>query len=205
MRFILVTLTAFAFALFLSAPNEVEAHSGGLNSQGCHAGSKPYHCHRSSSEMVGNRLRCDLGSRSKECDKRKTTPPSQENNEGGNNSSAATVTTSSGSVGLRQSDIPTDFKNGVGLKCEGTFLLFTASRQTVATAYFQNDMVLYQRIPVTVGANSLSWPYQRKLNRENLILKDASGKSSQCSVYSPNEIHRMAQEALTAKLGKNKL
>ena len=205
MRFILVTLTAFAFTLFLSAPNQVDAHSGGLNSQGCHAGSKPYHCHRSSSEMVGNRLRCDLGSRSKECDKRKTTPPSQENNEGGNNSSAATVTTSSGSVGLRQSDIPTDFKNGVGLKCEGTFLLFTASRQTVATAYFQNDMVLYQRIPVTVGANSLSWPYQRKLNRENLILKDASGKSSQCSVYSPNEIHRMAQEALTAKLGKNKL
>ena len=42
-------------------------HSGGLNSQGCHAGSKPYHCHRSSSEMVGNRLRCDLGSRSKDC------------------------------------------------------------------------------------------------------------------------------------------
>ena len=43
------------------------AHSGGLNSQGCHAGSRPYHCHRSSNEMVGNRLRCDLGSRSKEC------------------------------------------------------------------------------------------------------------------------------------------
>ena len=43
------------------------AHSGGLNAQGCHAGSRPYHCHRSPSEMVGNRLRCDLGSRSKEC------------------------------------------------------------------------------------------------------------------------------------------
>lgn len=48
------------------------AHSGGLNSQGCHAGSKPYHCHRSASEMVrsnsgGNRLRCTAGSRSKDC------------------------------------------------------------------------------------------------------------------------------------------
>ena len=48
------------------------AHSGGLNSQGCHAGSKPYHCHRSASEMVrsnsgGNRLRCSAGSRSKDC------------------------------------------------------------------------------------------------------------------------------------------
>ena len=48
------------------------AHSGGLNSQGCHAGSKPYHCHRSASEMVrnnsgGNRLQCNAGSRSKDC------------------------------------------------------------------------------------------------------------------------------------------
>ena len=48
------------------------AHSGGLNAQGCHAGSQPYHCHRSASEMVRtqdgrNRLRCDLGSKSVEC------------------------------------------------------------------------------------------------------------------------------------------
>mgnify|MGYP001498553887 CR=1 FL=1 len=48
------------------------AHSGGLNSSGCHAGSQPYHCHRAPSEMVRtqdgrNRLRCDLGSRSVEC------------------------------------------------------------------------------------------------------------------------------------------
>lgn len=47
-------------------------HSGGLNSQGCHGGSKPYHCHRSASEMVpsssgGSRLRCSAGSRSKDC------------------------------------------------------------------------------------------------------------------------------------------
>ena len=42
-------------------------HSGGLDSNGCHAGSQPYHCHRAASEMVGNRLRCDLGSRSKDC------------------------------------------------------------------------------------------------------------------------------------------
>ena len=45
----------------------VEAHSGGLDATGCHAGSQPYHCHRSSTEMVSNRLRCDLGSKSKEC------------------------------------------------------------------------------------------------------------------------------------------
>lgn len=43
------------------------AHSGGLDSKGCHGGSKPYHCHRNQSEMSGNRLRCDLGSSSKDC------------------------------------------------------------------------------------------------------------------------------------------
>lgn len=43
------------------------AHSGGLDANGCHAGSQPYHCHRSADEMVGNRLRCDLGSESIEC------------------------------------------------------------------------------------------------------------------------------------------
>ena len=35
------------FSLSLSSA-PVLAHSGGLNAQGCHAGSKPYHCHRSS-------------------------------------------------------------------------------------------------------------------------------------------------------------
>ena len=53
------------------AATTVNSHSGGLNSQGCHAGSRPYHCHRSSSEMVpstsgGYRLRCGAGSRSKD-------------------------------------------------------------------------------------------------------------------------------------------
>ena len=53
--------------------SKVYAHSGGLDSSGCHGGSRPYHCHRSQSEMVGNRLRCDLGSKSKDC---KPEPPS---------------------------------------------------------------------------------------------------------------------------------
>ena len=29
----------------------VHAHSGGLNGDGCHAGSRPYHCHRAQTEM----------------------------------------------------------------------------------------------------------------------------------------------------------
>lgn len=36
-------------ALASTSPNVSLAHSGGLNAEGCHAGSKPYHCHRSSS------------------------------------------------------------------------------------------------------------------------------------------------------------
>lgn len=59
---ILLTLSGTLLVSF-----HVIGHSGGLNAQGCHAGSRPYHCHRSPQEMVGNRLRCDLGSRSKDC------------------------------------------------------------------------------------------------------------------------------------------
>ena len=41
--FYLISLTLITFSL----TSFLEAHSGGLNKQGCHAGSKkPYHCHR---------------------------------------------------------------------------------------------------------------------------------------------------------------
>ena len=60
-----VLLSALIVSMTMS--NAAIGHSGGLNSQGCHGGSQPYHCHRSQNEMVGNRLRCDLGSRSAEC------------------------------------------------------------------------------------------------------------------------------------------
>ena len=33
-------------ALLTALAAQVAAHSGGLNKQGCHAGSQPYHCHR---------------------------------------------------------------------------------------------------------------------------------------------------------------
>ena len=33
-------------ALLTAAATQLSAHSGGLNKQGCHAGSQPYHCHR---------------------------------------------------------------------------------------------------------------------------------------------------------------
>ncbi len=39
----------FALVLMITSlglPTLTHAHSGGLNAKGCHAGSKPYHCHR---------------------------------------------------------------------------------------------------------------------------------------------------------------
>lgn len=69
-----ITLLAAVTALggLSLAPAIAEAHPGGLDRNGCHGGSRPYHCHRSPSEMRTtadgrNRIRCDLGSRSREC------------------------------------------------------------------------------------------------------------------------------------------
>ena len=59
--------SALGAVMMLFARTFAFAHGRGLNANGCHAGSQPYHCHRAPSEMVGNRLRCDLGSRSKDC------------------------------------------------------------------------------------------------------------------------------------------
>ena len=61
-----------ALLICLFATTQSFAHSGGLDANGCHGGSKPYHCHRSASDMVKTetghyRLRCDLGSRSQKC------------------------------------------------------------------------------------------------------------------------------------------
>ena len=63
----------FGIIIFLT-PSIAFSHSGGLNSSGCHSGSKPYHCHRPQSEMTksssgGNRLKCSSGSTSKDCKK----------------------------------------------------------------------------------------------------------------------------------------
>lgn len=60
------------YVLLIFLPVGAWAHSDGLDSSGCHGGSKPYHCHRSSSEMTkssswGNRLKCSYGSESKDC------------------------------------------------------------------------------------------------------------------------------------------
>lgn len=67
---LIISITLFVMVLM---PGSVQSHSGGLDANGCHGGSVPYHCHRSASDMVEtrdgrNRLRCDLGSRSVECD-----------------------------------------------------------------------------------------------------------------------------------------
>ncbi|WP_365734572.1 thermonuclease family protein [Planktotalea sp.] len=39
-------------ALLIGYSTQADAHSGGLNKQGCHAGSKPYHCHSATKKAV---------------------------------------------------------------------------------------------------------------------------------------------------------
>lgn len=41
----LLSVALIAASTLLPVPSAY-AHSGGLNAQGCHAGSQPYHCHR---------------------------------------------------------------------------------------------------------------------------------------------------------------
>lgn len=42
-----VSMAALLGILYVTP--HVQAHSGGLNAAGCHAGSQPYHCHRGNS------------------------------------------------------------------------------------------------------------------------------------------------------------
>ncbi len=39
-------------AITMGFGTQAFAHSGGLNKQGCHAGSKPYHCHRAPRKLL---------------------------------------------------------------------------------------------------------------------------------------------------------
>ena len=50
----MILLRSFLVLLFTSLATTGVPHSGGLNKQGCHAGSKPYHCHRTQSSPVSN-------------------------------------------------------------------------------------------------------------------------------------------------------
>lgn len=53
MRPSIIVAALWAAGAFLSGPTGVaNAHSGGLNAQGCHAGSRPYHCHRAQSRSA---------------------------------------------------------------------------------------------------------------------------------------------------------
>lgn len=68
----LLTLSFLSAVLASNFPEELWAHSGRLNAQGCHGGRRPYHCHRAPGEMTksssgGYRLQCSLESRSKDC------------------------------------------------------------------------------------------------------------------------------------------
>jgi len=73
-------IVIFGLAFSIPQPTLANAHPGGLDANGCHAGSKPYHCHRASSSMTKtqdgrNSLKCSEGSRSVECTSSSTIRP----------------------------------------------------------------------------------------------------------------------------------
>ena len=211
MRLIVLTLTALAFTLFLWPPEEAAAHSGGLNSQGCHAGSKPYHCHRSSSEMVGNRLRCDLGSRSKECENRKPKPSNPKESEENATNSSLSATQVSDAIRVRPSVMPNEYQGGIGLHCSSThgsyFLLLSSDKTRIGRAWFKDDKLKYHGADVNIWAKELTLGTGWRLNRQNLqLFVGTSGeKRYSCDIYSPAETHDMAQQSLQLQLNKNKL
>jgi hypothetical protein len=60
-------LPVFVGAMFtvgtIAAPTVIEAHSGGLDANGCHAGSQPYHCHRAQGGSRPSTTRTTVGDR----------------------------------------------------------------------------------------------------------------------------------------------
>ncbi|MDB4198557.1 YHYH domain-containing protein [Ascidiaceihabitans sp.] len=40
--------------LVMGFSTQADAHTGGLNKQGCHAGSKPYHCHGAAKKVLSD-------------------------------------------------------------------------------------------------------------------------------------------------------
>ena len=53
----------FFISLVMALAGQVGAHSGGLNKQGCHAGSQPYHCHKPKSIVSKNFLKTRISKR----------------------------------------------------------------------------------------------------------------------------------------------
>ena len=45
-------MRTFWGTFFIVLATQVGAHSGGLDKQGCHAGSKPYHCHKAQKSLL---------------------------------------------------------------------------------------------------------------------------------------------------------
>ena len=144
--FLLGVVLAVAFS------TEVIAHSGGLNSSGCHGGSRPYHCHRAASEMVGNRLRCDLGSKSRECIDRPAPQrqPQEEESAGAGSKSSGVVLELQIQLIRHCQALPSSFADGFwGPKTQGALQVFQASHGLFADGIPTRTTLIALKGPVT--------------------------------------------------------
>jgi len=192
-------LLVILLLLPLTAP-DVAAHSGGLDSNGCHAGSQPYHCHRSPSEMVGNRLRCDLGSKSKECKNTYGSPdlPPQDSsfdiNQSESRDHSTVVPDEGGYVYLDCRDGRTEDES-----------LFGYVRVTPEKAIANlNKFYKWHDREADVDLDYYSYGGVVKLSRSTLVLEFADDKY-QCVAVPADEMERIRLKLISDKKSKQKI
>ena len=181
MRFTFVILTAFAFNLFLSAPNQVEAHSGGTNALGCHAGSKPYHCHTPKNSFQK--------------------PPTDNSILPPKNQVPPLLLDSSEIVK------PNYFRaNGIGIVCpamrteDTKVILLSGDRSEAGVAQFNGEDVRYIKTNTAVTATVVrfgtigeTWTLDRKTGQLTISsLFPAINRTLSCTVLSIEEAHKRA-------------
>lgn len=198
------------FFLIILTPQIVLSHSGGLNSQGCHSGKKPYHCHRSSSEMVGNRLKCDLGSKSEEC-KSETSKSSNFKKHATNNSSSENSSISRKALICKSSELVYNPKGSLGFLDDNSFVEgIKFYDQRVAqryTWYRENEKILskvnnwdYSTFPKRIVINARYSKRTITIDRESLdyFSKNGSEYFSRCKVYLLEEFENKIREITEA-------
>jgi hypothetical protein len=191
-------LLAILLLLHLTAP-DVAAHSGGLDSNGCHAGSQPYHCHRSPSEMVGNRLRCDLGSKSKECENTYGSPslPSQDYSNDVNQSEprdhGTVVPDEAGYVYLDCRDGRTEDESFFGY-------VRVTPEKAIANL---NKFYKWRERKADVDLDYYSWG-PVKLSRSKLVL-EYQGDKNQCVAVPADKMERIRLQLISDKKSKQKI
>ncbi len=154
--------------------------------------------------MVGNRLRCDLGSRSSECKPKNDKPQDRNDAPSPKNNGVIDASDDTGSL-------PAYLVGGYGLECERSsrfwHWILDKSKAKMAYYYFNNeDKVAFTFNYTERTTDEFSWRDGKyKLNRQTLTLSVRNDGDFACKVIPAMEILGLAKRRLEEKLRKNKL